>query len=147
MTELAAKDITVHELNALAATIRDKRREADEIEKEFKKKKRELEDLYKHAMIHFDALEIDKWSLKGVGTIYTDNRVQWTVPKGESREKLFAHLREIGRYEALITINSQTFNAYCNDELKQAIAAGNVDWQPPGTDEPNIQRSLRFRKG
>lgn len=148
MTELAAtSDVTVKELNELTKKILEKRREIEEFEKTMDAKKKEADALYAQAMMHFDTLEIDKWTLKGVGTLYTDNRVMWAVPKGVDRDKLFAYLKEIGKLDDLLSINSMTFNAYCKLELEQAIAAGNVDWRMPGTGEPNIQRSIRFRKG
>ena len=91
-----------------------KERQATEVKK--------LEEMKRKIMASMEEAEIEKQHIKGVGTVYRQQKFSWKVPKeNEKREAFFGFLRDKGVFESMITVNSQTLNAFCKEELAQAV--------------------------
>lgn len=141
------QEIALDEFNLLCREIWNKKLECDEFDKLASEKKKELEELKTRALAFMENSTIDKFSVKGFGNISVMARSSVKVPAGEERQKFFNYLREQGTFENMVTVNSNTLNAWYQQELESAITRGDVDFKIPGIEEPKIYKTLTLRKG
>lgn len=81
------------------------------------------------------------------GHVITSVRWSWKTPKEKSaREAFFGYLKEKELYEEMITVNSQSLNAFCKGELEAAKEEGNFDFTIPGLDEPSLTETISLRR-
>ena len=91
--------------------------------------------------------EQDKISVEGLGTIYRIDRFTVQTPKSRYDKKaLFSFLEERGIFNEMVSVNSQTLNAFYKEENAAALKRGDVDFKLPGVGEPKLSQSLGFRK-
>lgn len=82
-----------------------------------------------------------------LGTAYISTSLSYKMPKDEeNRAQLFDYLKKQNTFDTLITINSQTFNAWCKAETEAAKAAGTFPFAIPGVEDPISYEAIRFRK-
>lgn len=83
-----------------------------------------------------------------VATIGFDNRWSVNNPATEEDKKLFYnYLRERGIFEAMVSVNSNTLNAYYKRELAEAEERGEgVTFGLPGIGAPKLFKKLRLRR-
>ena len=82
-----------------------------------------------------------------LGTAYISTSLSYKMPKDEqNRAELFEYLKKQNTFDTLITINSQTFNAWCKAETEAAKAAGTFPFAIPGVEDPISYEAIRFRK-
>ena len=83
------------------------------------------------------------------GTAYIATSLSYKMPKEQTgRESLFDYIKSKGEdvYNNLITIHSQTFNAWCKAETEAAKEAGTFPFEIPGVEDPVSYEQLRFRR-
>ena len=81
------------------------------------------------------------------GHVITSVRWSWKTPKEKSaREAFFNYLKEKELYDEMITVNSQSLNAFCKSELETAKEEGNIDFTIPGLDEPSLSETISLRR-
>ena len=138
--------VTIDQLESLSKQIADKRAEIDIISLERKKKDAELSELESKMMLTLEEAGKHDYHAE-CGTVYITERVSVKVPKDlDEKRKLFGYLREKGIFEELVSVNSQTLNAYYKAERKLAEEAGNPFFELPGVGEPTVDQILAFRK-
>lgn len=82
-----------------------------------------------------------------LGTAYISTNLSYKIPKDEAnRTALFDYLKKQGTFDTLITVNSQTFNAWCKAETQAAQEAGIFPFAIPGVEDPISYETIRFRK-
>ena len=82
-----------------------------------------------------------------LGTAYISTNLSYKMPKDEqNRSELFEYLKKQNTFDTLITINSQTFNAWCKAETEAAKAANIFPFAIPGVEDPISYETIRFRK-
>lgn len=140
-------EITLGNFDTLCRELWAKKLECDELDKIAKEKSKELEEIKSKVLAYMDANELERFSVKGFGNISIMNRSSVKVPTGDERQVFFNSLRERGIFDDMVTVNSATLNAWYNQELEIAIAAGNIDFKIPGIVEPKIYKTLTLRKG
>ena len=64
----------------------------------------------------------------------------------EDKAKFYEHLKELGLYESMISVNSQKLNSFYKAQLEQALEEGRADFQVPGITEVTMTPILSFRK-
>ena len=92
-----------------------------------------------------------KYFVEGIGTVYIINRLSFRTPKDvASKEKFFEYIRSKHGDDVLknlLTVNSQTLNAFCKKEVESATARGEVIFSIPGIEDPTHDQSIGFKKG
>ena len=75
--------------------------------------------------------------------------LSYKTPKDiEQKEKLFEYIKGKGHevYMSLLSVNSQTLNAWAKAETQSAIDQGIFPFSIPGIDEPISYETITFRK-
>ena len=81
------------------------------------------------------------------GTTSISYRTSVKTPKtAEDRAKFFEHLKKLGLYDNMVTVNSQTLNSFYKSELEQAKERGDSDFEIPGLTEVTLSPILMFRR-
>lgn len=74
------------------------------------------------------------------------SRTSVKVPKTEEeRAEFFEYLRSRGIFDSMITVNSQTLNAWYRAEEEAQLASGVVDFQVPGLAPPVTFTQMQVR--
>lgn len=135
--------ITVTELEVLGKVIRDKRAAIDEISRVRKEKEAELAATEAKMMEALHELGRKDFRLTDGTKIYIHRRLSYTVPKTpEARELFFAHLKEKGVFDSLITVHHVTLNTYCKANREEYIAKGVLPEPIPGIADPTETESI-----
>lgn len=75
--------------------------------------------------------------------------LSYKTPKdSEAKKALFDYIKAKGDdvYMSLLSVNSQTLNAWAKQELQNAIDSGTFPFSIPGLDEPIPYETISFRK-
>lgn len=75
--------------------------------------------------------------------------LSYKIPKDiESKKKLFEYIKNKGEdvYNSLLSVNSQTLNAWAKAENQHAADNGIFPFEIPGLDEPISYETISFRK-
>lgn len=64
----------------------------------------------------------------------------------EQRKAFFDFLKSIGRYDELVSVNSQSLNSFYKEQLELAKEKGQDDIEIPGLTEVTINPNLSFRR-
>lgn len=83
------------------------------------------------------------------GTMILTTRKSFKTPKDEeSREQFFGKLKEMGVFDSMISVNSQTMNAFLKAEYENAEARGEdmVTYKFAGIEPPTISVTASLRK-
>lgn len=147
MEEVAErKEVTVSELDELCKRAYELDIAYEEIAAKLKAINQETDGVHAKILAHFDQTDKDKYVVKDVGTFYKDRRWSVKVPQGDERLKFFDYLKQRDIFESMITVNSQTLNAFVKKEVEVQLEAGVVDFKMPGIEEPKLTTTLRLRK-
>lgn len=139
--------VTVQELETICEEIANQRKKVDAAEVVKKGENQILADLEKRLLAVFTAEGKTSYQSK-VGTLSVSYRASFKTPKEDSdREAFFSYLKEKGVYDRLITVNSQTLNSFCKQEMEAATERGEgLDFSIPGIESPTLNEVLSFRK-
>ena len=76
---------------------------------------------------------------------------QWNfrLPESPIDKKLFFdYLKEQNLFDAMATVQSQSYNAFCRSKFQEAVDEGlGMDFSLPGVPSPTLHKRLNFRKG
>jgi hypothetical protein len=79
------------------------------------------------------------------GTLSKVNRETYTQPQTlEDKLALFEYLKNTGKFDALVSVNSRTLSSWASEEVKNQDQQGNFGWLPPGIKAPYTKVSLRL---
>lgn len=141
-------ELTVSDLDKLCQEARDIDLECDEIKAALKLKTEALSELKAKILAIFDQHDKTKY-LANCGTFYVVNRWAYATPKGEDflkyRDWYIARHGE-DAWWGHCSVNSQTLNAYLNEETAAELEKGNVDFRPAGVAEAKLVRNIQIRK-
>jgi hypothetical protein len=96
-----------------------------------------------------ESLGLEKYSAKS-GTFTFRMQQGFKVPADmESKNKFFEFLQSKGVFDELVTVNSQTLNAWAQAEIEAAEVAGNFDFTVPGLEKsaPRPKYTMTQAKG
>lgn len=137
---------TLEQMEALAAKIADLRLKEAELSDQKKRVSQELALEEGLAMEWLSEQCLTSYRSK-VGTISIGYRSSVKTPKlPADREAFFNYLKERGLFDNMITVNSQTLNAFYKKELEAATDRGDPDYAIPGIGEVTIDQILSFRR-
>lgn len=137
--------VSVEKVKDLAAKLWSARKLRDEKAEEAKVYAEEYRALEEAMLKVLDACELERFDTDDC-TISVAARSSVRVPKGrEDKEAFFDYLRERGIYDDLVTVNSQTLNAFYREEEEKAVADGAIEFSIPGLVATQYQ-TLQVRK-
>jgi hypothetical protein len=140
--------ITVEQMNKHVEAIRAKEAEYEEAKKISSALGAEVDRLYDQAGQML--LELGQSSFKTpLGTISIKKRVSFQTPKDEeSREAFFSKLKEMGVFDSMITVNSNTLNSFLKAEYEAAEARGEdmITYRFAGIQPPKVSVTASLRK-
>ena len=128
-----------------------------ELEEDYRREKSRVTEMSKglekfkaKLLKHLEAWGKEKYYKEGVGTLYTKNNITYSMPKDEAdRQAFFHYIEEKYGFEALLrllTVHSQTLNAFAKKEQDIAINDGNPAFKIPGLGEPKQYKQLVLRR-
>jgi len=128
-----------------------------ELEEDYRREKSRISEMSKglekfkaKLLKHLEAWGKERYYKEGVGTIYTKNNITYSMPKDEvNRQAFFYYIEEKYGYDALLrllTVHSQTLNAFAKKEQDIAINDGNPAFKIPGLGEPKQYKQLVLRR-
>lgn len=145
--ESEADPITLKAFEELCEGAFKQRQYCDSMEDELKSEKSKLNEMQLKIQAQLEELGKDNYKAKD-GTVYIQSRLAFKVPADpDSRTKFFDYLKEKGAFDSLITVNYQTLNSFCKQEIETALAGGKTGHRIPGIEDPTVFRELRMRKG
>jgi hypothetical protein len=144
-------DMTIDELMTLCKEIKNSRDKVDELKKIYQDANAACEEL--EVKLLGELKKPRDGHPKGLKS-FQDGEFKFTcvekksitVPKGDDREEFFEYLKEIGHYEALITVDSRALNSWYTQEDKAAKARGEPYAVVPGLALPTSKEILSVRK-
>jgi len=121
---------------------------------ELKKQLSSLEAELEEKQMHISELliSLEKDSYHSNAGIFSFREVEsFRVPKDDlSRELFFNFLKDRGIFDQMITVNSQTLNAFAKQEIEAHKSAGNIeeviDYIIPGIEKGQAYRRFTMRK-
>lgn len=97
-----------------------------------------------------ELLELDKQHIPGMGTVYRQRNFSVKVPKSvDAKQRLFSWIsshKGVDVLDTMVSINSQTLNAFYKAELELAKERGDIDFALPGIDMPEVYWTIGMRK-
>lgn len=139
------KEVTLKEFENLCQELFQLREEKEAIERTLKAKNAEIDKLQSTILLHMKDLEKTSYD-SAKGKLVVTTRFTVTTPKGEAKDEFFSYLKERGVFEDLVSVNSQTLNAWYKQEMEVARETGNFDFQIPGIGEPTAYEQVMLRK-
>lgn len=142
------KEVSVPEFDEIVEKVFKQREKIDLIQMELKREQEILDKMNVRVLAILKELKRDSYK-SPLGSVGIQRRTSVTMPKDPTqREQFFGYLREKGAYDALITVNSQTLNAWYKQELEQAqLEKRSLDFQVPGLNPPSTFEVIRVTKG
>lgn len=140
--------ITVDEMNQKVVEIRAKEEEYEAAKKVSTQLGHEVDSLYEQVGKMLLDLGQDSFRTP-LGTVSLRKRTSFKVPKDEeSKQVFFQKLKDMGVFESMITVNSNTLNSFLKAEYESAEAIGQdmVTYQFPGIDPPTVSVTASLRK-
>lgn len=140
------KEVTVKDLETISQLIKEQREKVDQVKEDLKHENHRLSGLESRLIGILE--ELGKTSYESaVGRFGISHRSSVRIPNGDDRERFFSYLKDIGEFDSLITVNSQTLNGWYKQKLEAAQEAGTLmDFTVPGIDAPTIAQTLTFKK-
>ena len=141
-----ADDVTLSQLDQLCMDLADLREKIDDVKNTKSALEQEYEELSQKIVSYLNAHQKDKYDTP-LGTFSIRRRLTYATPKTpEEREAFFGYLKKQGVFDDLITVNSQTLNAYAKRELETAKEEGRTDFEIPGLGDPNLYEKIQIRR-
>lgn len=135
--EIESMKLAVCKLVDLKVDYQEKKEIADNLYKAVKEAEQEVVEMLEKS-------GLDKFTVPGVGTATRAERVNWKTPKGiPEKKEFFKYVQErLGDegFWTYATVNSQSMNSFCREQLEQGTAS------IPGLGAPVSGAYLRFNK-
>lgn len=145
--EKAMDNVTLGQFEELCALACKQKAKVDELEDHAKKEDEKLKKL--KTQIHNVFQKFGKKSYKsGSGDITLVNLETFLTPKTkEEKEALLNYMKSLSEdvYWAKIGVNHQTLQAFCKEEMNQALERGETTFRVPGVGEPTIIPQIRIK--
>ncbi len=139
---------SITDLKTLCEVYCSSRRDIQAVTDELKKKQEFVRELEAKIINALESHGMDKFSTPEIGTISRYSKLSVKIPKTqEERELFFSYLKTNGVFDELITVNSQTLNAWYKEHLEMLAKKGDEKLEIPGLTEVTSYDVLSWRKG
>lgn len=141
------KEVTVKELDELSKAIFQQRAVIEEKEAVVKEANKVLQQLEMKMAAHLKELDRDNYK-SAYGIISRSERVSYRMPQtDEDRAAFFQYLKDIGAYERMVSVNSQTLNAFAKEQQRIADEEGHgFDFKIPGLGQPSVFETVIVKR-
>lgn len=136
--------VTVDEVMKLVSRYNDERLKSDSMRAELKAQDAVVDEIEGRLIATLEALNLKSFK-SDVATVDVAYRTSVKTPQGEAREAFFNYLKEIGAFDSLITVNSQTLNGWYRLEEERAAKEKRL-LRIPGLDMPTKTPMLKLRR-
>jgi hypothetical protein len=124
------------------------RGECDELKDKLSEKEIKRREVEAQLLSALDELGKSRWDIAGIGTISTVDKWSYKTPKTpEQKHLFFEYLKLKNVFEEIVSVNSQTLNAFAKREMEIARDEGKTDFSIPGLEEPTLYKTVSLRKG
>jgi len=138
-------ETSLAEMNTLAeeiATLRDEEKAASDAKHEITARLEAKEDKMLESLM---ANDIRSYKAPA-GTVSIGFRTSAKLPQGDDRKAFYDHLKAIGKFDIMISVSSQVYNAYVKEQFDLAKERGEGEPTIPGVSEVKMTPRLSFRK-
>lgn len=111
--------VTVEQLKLKCERAFDLRSEVDMKKAELSAIQKDLDEIENEIVAVLEELGLKSFK-SSTGTVETRVRQSVKVPQGDGRQEFFNYLKDRGLFDSLITVNSQTLNAWYKQETEIA---------------------------
>lgn len=142
-----ADQVTIVQLQQLCDAVLSLRGEVEAKELEVKAMNTRLTNLENKALAYIRDMNLHNFKHAGFSFgIY--RRRSWALPKTEDqRTAFFNYLRERGVYDAMVSVNSATYNSFLKEQFELAEKNGeSAGFQVPGVGDPSVFEKLSVAK-
>jgi hypothetical protein len=141
------QEITVEELDELVRDLFRQRATIEGMQAKVTDENKKLAELEAKAVKYLKALNRKEYKCPA-GTISVNPKWRFNLPQGEENWAAFKeHLKREGLFDQMLSINSNTYNAYVNSRRQEAEEKGEFHWEIPGVPEGKLFEALSVRKG
>jgi hypothetical protein len=138
--------VTIESMNQLCEKIAALRTEIDAFSKQKKQVELDCESAESELLACLTDAGMTNY-VSPVGRFMLSFRMSVKTPKtDEDRAAFFAYLKNEGVFEQMITVNSQTLNAFYKSKVAEAQASGRDDLRIPGINEVKNDPVISFRR-
>lgn len=105
------------------------------------------ETLTQKVLAYLREMKRDNFRVTDGSLLSVVEKRSWALPKGdEERTAFFSHLKAQGLFDGMITVNSNTFNAWLKGEFAKAEAEGRAaEFRVPGVGEPSVYATISVK--
>lgn len=147
--EKSLESVTMSELQGMVTAYAAKRKEKEAIADTLSEKNAEIDALEAKIMSVLEAHNQEKFSVTGIGTIYTSNKYQVSYPKDPEQAAKVREFCLANGLENELTINHNKLNALYKSKKEEHELSGNLDLSNviPGIGEPKVHKTIGLRRG
>lgn len=139
-------EITLDEFDSWIVEIADIKKHKEELEKQIDALNEKMKVIENKAMLVLE--ESGRTSYKHpLGTLILTTKWNWKNPTDPVKKKEFlTYLEKEGLRDKMTSVNHQTLNSYCREQMEFAQQSGNIDFAIPGIDPPTVFKQISLRK-
>lgn len=138
-----AHDSALAKATALAALLKA---EAEGLTLSLANVEARLKTVQGEIMRTLEAMEIDSLKMNGF-TFYVEEKESVKTPKTlEEKALFFEYLRQLGLFDEMVGVNSQTLNSFYRAKSEEALGQGVLEFRMPGIEPPTSYKQLKMRK-
>jgi len=140
-------EVSLAEMDALVSALFAKKQEIEEAEAVVSELNKALMQIQMKLTDALKAHGRESYS-HPAGRINIIQQWRYKMPQSyDGKDKLYNWLKSKGDYEGLITINANTFNAYCKREEEAHVSSGKEGlFEIPGVEPPSLFETVRVTK-
>lgn len=140
------EQITVDDIRRRTILLYELSQKKEEAKEQLRQVSSSYDKLEAELLGMMEANELDRFDIPEC-MVLRGSRTSWKTPKtpGE-RESFFSYLKQQGVYENMITVNSQTLNAWAKEEEAAAVSRGDLAFEIPGLGQPTTTPTLTLRR-
>ena len=142
------ENVSLSEMESLVQKLAQVKKTLEEISEQEKKAQEVRRELEGRILSHLKTNGTTGY-LSSVGRVDIRTSLSYKTPKEfDAKKKLFDYIKAKGEdvYLSLLSVNSQTLNAWAKAETKAAAEANIFPFEIPGLEEPISYETISFRK-
>lgn len=135
---------TVKTIKEMIEEMKEIEAKADVVEAELTEYKKQIHALRGKISAALEEDGLDSFETPDT-KVFLKEVYSWKLPQGDEKVKFFEYLKANGQ-EDMLTVNSQTFNSFCRQQLEGALQNGQTSIDIPGVGDFTLFKQLNVRK-
>lgn len=136
------------EVKELTQDLWQLRETKEDVKKDLESLQRRIDEIEGKLISILDAADMDRFDGDDC-TVYLQEKTSVRIPKDpEAKREFFDYLKHRGEdlFSSMVTVNSQTLNAWYREQEQLALERGELELRIPGLGEPSRYQQLSVRK-